>query len=182
MHFWSRGRDVPSPCRKHKGNQSMLGKGKSGSKAAIPKDVEGSSKPQRKVGKPKQIIIQIHRKGITLLQNIEKCIKKSDFQWTAKAERTFQEMKQCINELPMLTALKPREELIMYLCAAREAISLVLLTERDSQQMAIYFVSHALQALKINYSPMEKLIMALVHAARRLRRYFQAHSVVVITD
>ncbi|GJS45052.1 reverse transcriptase domain-containing protein [Tanacetum coccineum] len=70
----------------------------------------------------------------------------------------------------------------MYLCAAREAISAVLLTERDSQQMPIYFVSRALQAPEINYSPMEKVVLALVHATRRLRRYFQAHPVVVVTD
>ncbi|GJV63370.1 reverse transcriptase domain-containing protein [Tanacetum coccineum] len=48
--------------------------------------------------------------------------------------------------------------------------------------MPIYFASRVLQALEINYSPMEKLILALVHATRRLRRYFQAHSVVVIID
>ncbi|GJR26334.1 reverse transcriptase domain-containing protein [Tanacetum coccineum] len=32
------------------------------------------------------------------------------------------------------------------------------------------------------YTPMEKLALALVHAARRLRRYFQAHPIKVITD
>nr|GEZ73905.1 reverse transcriptase domain-containing protein [Tanacetum cinerariifolium] len=37
-------------------------------------------------------------------------------------------MKQHLAELPLLTALKLREDLIMYLCAAREAISAVLLT------------------------------------------------------
>ncbi|GJT15926.1 reverse transcriptase domain-containing protein [Tanacetum coccineum] len=44
---------------------------------------------------------------------------KSDFKWTAEAKKTFQEMKQHIAELPTLTDPKPREELIMYLCAAR---------------------------------------------------------------
>ncbi|GJZ30987.1 reverse transcriptase domain-containing protein [Tanacetum coccineum] len=38
----------------------------------------------------------------------------------AKAERAFPNMKKCIAELPMVTAPKPREELIMYLYAARE--------------------------------------------------------------
>ncbi|GKB10036.1 reverse transcriptase domain-containing protein [Tanacetum coccineum] len=42
--------------------------------------------------------------------------------------------------------------------------------------------SRALQSPKINYNPMEKLILALVHATRRLRRYFQAHLVGVIMD
>ncbi|GKB65476.1 reverse transcriptase domain-containing protein [Tanacetum coccineum] len=101
---------------------------------------------------------------------------------TPESEKAFQAMKQCITELPMVTAPKPKEELIIYLCAAREAISAVLLTERDSQQMPVYFVSRALQAPKVNYSSMEKLVIYLVHASRRLRIYFQAYLIVVITD
>ncbi|GJR70401.1 reverse transcriptase domain-containing protein [Tanacetum coccineum] len=62
----------------------------------------------------------------------ENCIKKSDFQWTPEAKKAFQDMKQCIAELSMVTAPRPKEELIIYLCAAKEAISAVLLTERDS--------------------------------------------------
>ncbi|GJV95726.1 reverse transcriptase domain-containing protein [Tanacetum coccineum] len=35
---------------------------------------------------------------------------------------------------------------------------------------------------EINYPPIEKLVLALVHATRRLRRYFQGHAIKVITD
>ncbi|GKE87488.1 reverse transcriptase domain-containing protein [Tanacetum coccineum] len=49
-------------------------------------------------------------------------------------------------------------------------------------QTPVYFVSKALKETEINYSAMEKLILALVFAAKRLRRYFQAHPIVVITD
>ncbi|GJT76348.1 reverse transcriptase domain-containing protein [Tanacetum coccineum] len=73
-------------------------------------------------------------------------------------------------------------ELIMYLSATHGAISAVLLTDRDSVQTPVYFVSKALKETEINYSAMEKLILALVFAAKRLRRYFQAHPVAVITD
>ncbi|GKD55470.1 reverse transcriptase domain-containing protein [Tanacetum coccineum] len=62
----------------------------------------------------------------------------------------------------MLTAPKEKEELIMYLVAAKEAISTVLMTERDGKQMPIYFVSRALQGPKINYTLMEELILALM--------------------
>nr|GEV66046.1 reverse transcriptase domain-containing protein [Tanacetum cinerariifolium] len=34
---------------------------------------------------------------------------------------------------------------------------------------------------ELNYTALEKLILALVHAARRLRRYFQAHTIMVLT-
>ncbi|GKF22551.1 reverse transcriptase domain-containing protein [Tanacetum coccineum] len=70
-------------------------------------------------------------------------------------------MKRLIAELPMITAPKEKEELIMYLAAAKDAISAVLITERNGKQMPIYFVSRALQGPKINYTPMEKLILAL---------------------
>ncbi|GKE06245.1 reverse transcriptase domain-containing protein [Tanacetum coccineum] len=61
---------------------------------------------------------------------------------------------------------KEKEELIIYLGAAKEAISAVLMTERDGKQMPIYFVSRALQGPKVNYTPLEKLILALVSASK----------------
>nr|GEV13100.1 reverse transcriptase domain-containing protein [Tanacetum cinerariifolium] len=48
--------------------------------------------------------------------------------------KAFQNMKTCIAELSMVTPLKPKEELIMYLCAVKEAVSTVLLAERESRQ------------------------------------------------
>ncbi|GJT85824.1 reverse transcriptase domain-containing protein [Tanacetum coccineum] len=111
----------------------------------------------------------------------DKCTKKGDFQWTQEAELAFKQMKKLIVELPMLTAPKEKEELIMYLAATKEAISAVLMTERGGKQLPVYFVSRALRRPEINYS-MEKLVLALLNASRRLKRYFQAHTIVVITD
>ncbi|GJX07464.1 reverse transcriptase domain-containing protein [Tanacetum coccineum] len=101
-------------------------------------------------------------KSLPFFKTLKKCTKKSDFQWIAEAEMAFKQMKILIAELPMLTAPKEKEELIMYLAATKEAISAVLMTERDGKQMPIYFVSRALQGHEINYTPMEKLILALM--------------------
>ncbi|GJX05453.1 reverse transcriptase domain-containing protein [Tanacetum coccineum] len=72
-------------------------------------------------------------------------------------------------ELPTLTAPMEKEELIVYLAAAREAVSVILMTEREAKQMPIYFVSRALQGPEINYTLVEKLVLALVHASKRLK-------------
>nr|GEX32582.1 reverse transcriptase domain-containing protein [Tanacetum cinerariifolium] len=104
------------------------------------------------------------KKSLPFFKTLKKCTKKSDFQWTAKAEKAFKQMKTLIAELPMLTAPKEKEELVIYLAAAKEAISVVLMTERDKKQMPIYFVSHALQGPKINYTLMEKLTLALMQS------------------
>ncbi|GKC42572.1 reverse transcriptase domain-containing protein [Tanacetum coccineum] len=91
-------------------------------------------------------------------------------------------MKNSIAELPMMAAPQEKEELIIYLAAAKEAISTVLMTERDGKQIPIYFVSRALRGPEINCTTMEKLLLALVSASKRLKRNFQTHTVIVITD
>ncbi|GJS22173.1 reverse transcriptase domain-containing protein [Tanacetum coccineum] len=121
-------------------------------------------------------------KSLPFFKTLKKCTKKSDFQWTQEAEVAFKQMKKLIAELPMLTAPKEKEELIIYLAAAKEAISAVLMTERGGKQLPVYFVSRALRGPEVNYTPMEKLVLALLSASRRLKRYFQAHTIVVITD
>ncbi|XP_071740556.1 uncharacterized protein [Rutidosis leptorrhynchoides] len=74
------------------------------------------------------------------------------------------------------------ETLNVYLAAGAEEISSVLIAERDGTHMPVYFVSKVLQHGEVNYNPVEKLVYALVHTARRLRRYFQAHHILVLTD
>nr|GEU90864.1 reverse transcriptase domain-containing protein [Tanacetum cinerariifolium] len=122
---------------------------------------------QKLNGKPASLnrfLSKSAKKSLPFFKTLKKCTKKSGFQWTPKAEEAFKEMKQSIAKLPMLTVPKEKEELIIYLAAAKEAISAVLMTERDGKQVPIYFVSRALQGPEINYTPMEKLILALVSA------------------
>ncbi|GKF42706.1 reverse transcriptase domain-containing protein, partial [Tanacetum coccineum] len=121
-------------------------------------------------------------RALPCLDTLKKCTNKKDFHWTTEAEEAFQVMKKLIAELPTLTSLKKEEELMVYLSAANEAVSAVLLAERDGRHIPIHYISRTLQGAEINYPPMEKLALALVHAARRLRRYCQGHTVKVIID
>nr|GEU33887.1 reverse transcriptase domain-containing protein [Tanacetum cinerariifolium] len=117
------------------------------------------------------------KQSLPLFQTLKKCIKKSDFYWTAEAEQAVKQLKQHLSELPLLVAPKPKEELIIYLSTTYGAISVVLMTERRTIQTPIYFINHALQGPELNYTQMEKLVLSLVFAAKRLQRYFQAHPI-----
>nr|GEV79297.1 reverse transcriptase domain-containing protein [Tanacetum cinerariifolium] len=103
-------------------------------------------------------------KSMPLFQTLKKCIKKSDFRWTAEAEQAFQQPRQHLSELPLLVAPKPQEELIMYLSTTYGAVSAVVMTERGTTQTPIYFISRVLQGPELNYSLMEKLVLSLVFA------------------
>ncbi|GJX71706.1 reverse transcriptase domain-containing protein [Tanacetum coccineum] len=110
------------------------------------------------------------KKVLPCLDALKKYANKKDFHWTTEAEEAFQTMKKLIMELPMLTTYMKDEELKVYLSAANKAVSAILLVERNGRQVPIYYVNRALQGAEINYPPMEKLTIALVHAARQLRR------------
>ncbi|GKB00436.1 reverse transcriptase domain-containing protein [Tanacetum coccineum] len=133
-----------------KGIKSCPDKAESVIKLQSPRTLKEVESLNGKMASLNRFLSKSAEKSLPFFKTLKNCIKKNDFQWTPEAERAFPDMKRCIAELQMVTAPRPGEELILYLCAAREAISLVLLTKRDSQQMPVYFVSRTLQAPKMN--------------------------------
>ncbi|GJT64210.1 reverse transcriptase domain-containing protein [Tanacetum coccineum] len=131
------------------------------------KDVQ---KLNRKLASLNRFLAKSAEKSLPFFKTLKKCTKKSDFHWTTEAEEAFKQMKQLIAELPMLMAPMEKDELIVYLAAAKETVSAVLMTERETKQMPIYFVSRALRGPELNYTSMEKLVLALVHDSKRLKR------------
>ena len=81
----------------------------------------------------------------------------------------------------MLTAPELSEDLFMYLSVSKHVVSAVLLRDQGVQQ-PIYYVSKTLVDIKMRYLPLEKLVLSLVHATRKLPHYFQAHAVYVLTE
>ena len=49
-------------------------------------------------------------------------------------------------------------------------------------QWPVYYVSKSLYEVEVRYLLLEKAILAVVHATRKLHHYFQAHTVVVLTQ
>lgn len=104
-----------------------------------------------------------------------------DFQWTKKCESALVELKTNLTSLPLLSKPLLREVLLLYLAVSEHAVSAVLVREEGTRQLPIYYVSKALLDAETRYSHLEKLALALMVAARKLRPYFQAHPVVVVT-
>ncbi|XP_077252391.1 uncharacterized protein LOC143891745 [Tasmannia lanceolata] len=61
------------------------------------------------------------------------------------------------------------------------ALAAVLIREEHNQQKPIYYISKVLHEAKLRYQQLEKLAYALVRAARKLKPYFQAHTIKVMT-
>ena len=81
----------------------------------------------------------------------------------------------------MLSAPELGKELFMYLSVSEHAMSAVLLRDQGVQQ-PVYYISKTLVDAETRYLPLEKLVLALIHATRKLPQYFQAHTVYVLTE
>ena len=74
------------------------------------------------------------------------------------------------------------EVLFTYITVAPHAMSLVLIRVDSGKQRPVYYVSKSLREAEIRYLPLEKAILTVVHGTRKLLNYFQAHTVVVLTQ
>ncbi|XP_050247390.1 uncharacterized protein LOC126694896 [Quercus robur] len=77
---------------------------------------------------------------------------------------------------------RSRRGAIRYIAVALHAVSLVLIREDNDTQRPIYYVSKLLHEAEIRYLPLEKAVLAIVQATRKLPHYFQAHTIVVLTQ
>ncbi|KAK0570714.1 hypothetical protein LWI29_005357 [Acer saccharum] len=117
----------------------------------------------------------------------EKCLpffnilrKNKTFEWNEDCERALQDLKTYLKSPPLLSKPKDSETLFIYLAVSDTAVSAVLVREEDSNQHPVYYVSKTLLDAETRYSRLEKLALALVMAARKLRPYFQYHSIKVL--
>ncbi|XP_050261448.1 uncharacterized protein LOC126706174 [Quercus robur] len=83
---------------------------------------------------------------------------------------------------PLLSPSVEGEELYLYLAVTPHAVSSALIREEDKVQRPVYYTSKALKGAEGRYPQMEKLAFALITASRKLRHYFQAHVINVMTD
>ncbi|GFY91031.1 hypothetical protein Acr_07g0012270 [Actinidia rufa] len=108
--------------------------------------------------------------------------KRQTFQWNEESENAFQQLKEYLSSPPLLTVPTTGEDLYVYLSISPTAVSVVLIREEGQVQRPIYYVSKVLMGAEVRYPKIEKIAYALMIAARKLRHYFQAYPIIVLTD
>ncbi|GMH19497.1 hypothetical protein Nepgr_021338 [Nepenthes gracilis] len=94
----------------------------------------------------------------------------------------FNELKQYLASLALLTSSKVEVELYLYLAVSEVSLSSVLVCQDSDTQRSIYYMSKTLTGLETQYPHAKKLALALIFSARKPRSYFQAHHVIILTD
>ena len=108
--------------------------------------------------------------------------KWKGFEWTKECALAFQQLKEYLSRPPIMSNPEVDEVLFAYIAVAPHAVSLVLIWVDSGIQRPVYYVSKSLHEAEVRYLPLEKAILVVVHATRKLPHYFQAHTVVVLTQ
>ena len=122
-----------------------------------------------------------------VLRAIDKCLPffhtlKKSFEWTTECQQEFEDLKSYLSSPLLLSPSKLGEELFLYLAVSSATVSATLVREEDKVQKPIYYTSWALWGTEGRYPLIEKLTFALVTTVCKLKPYFQAHVVVILTD
>ncbi|KAM1683479.1 hypothetical protein ACFXTN_031645 [Malus domestica] len=121
-------------------------------------------------------------KKIKAILDMKEPRSKKYITWTDEYADAFKNLKDYISKAHLLFKPEVGDTLIIYLSVSASTVSSVLIRKDGNVERHVYYASKALQDAETRYSNIEKLALALVMSARKLRPYFQAHFIIVLTN
>ncbi|XP_048611628.1 uncharacterized protein LOC125585939 [Brassica napus] len=104
------------------------------------------------------------------------------FIWDEKCEEAFKQLKEYLTTPPVLSKPETGDTLSLYIAVSSTAVSSVLIREDRGEQKPIFYTSKRMTDPEIRYPTLEKMALAVVTSARKLRPYFQSHTIEVLTN
>jgi ribonuclease HI/transposase InsO family protein len=132
-----------------------------------------------------RFISQLGEKGLPLYRLLK---KHERFSCTVEAQEALDRLKVSLAHAPILTPPQDSEPLYLYVAATTQVVSAVIVVERAEEghalpvQRPVYYISEVLSETKARYPQVQKLLYAVVLTRRKLRHYFEAHPVTVVSS
>jgi hypothetical protein len=129
-----------------------------------------------------RFISRLGEKGLPFYRLLEKHERFSE------AQEALDKLKATLTHAPILTPPQDGEPLYLYVTATTQVVSAVIVVERSEDghalpvQRPVYYISEVLSETKARYPQVQKLLYAVVHARCKLRHYFEAHPVTVLSS
>ena len=142
-----------------------------------PKNIKEVQSLTGRVAALNRFVSKATDKCLPFFKILRKAFKRMD-----ECQKAFQDLKVYLTTTPLLSPSRLGEDLYLYLAVSSHAVSSALVREEGKVQKPVYYTSRALMGAEGRSPLMEKLAFALITASRKLRHYFQAHVIIVMTD
>ncbi|KAA0046838.1 uncharacterized protein E5676_scaffold409G001090 [Cucumis melo var. makuwa] len=104
--------------------------------------------------------------------------KEENFVWDETGQNAFDNINKYLLNPSVLGAPIPDKPLILYIAAQERSLGALLAQEKEKgKERALYYLSRTLVGAEVNYSPIEKMCLALFFAIDKLRHYMQAFTI-----
>jgi hypothetical protein len=149
------------------------------------RDLKGVQKVLGCLAALSRFISRLGEKGLPLYRLLK---KHERFSWTVEAQEALDKLKATLAHASVLTPPQNGEPMYLYVAATTQVVSAVIVVERTEEghalpvQRPVYYISEVLYDTKARYPQIQKLLYAVVLERRRLRYYFEAHPVTVVSS
>ncbi|XP_013746096.3 uncharacterized protein LOC106448811 [Brassica napus] len=109
-----------------------------------------------------------------------RCNKR--FVWDEKCEEAFNQLNHYLTTPPVLSKPEAGDTLSLYIAITSSVVSSVLIREDRGEHKPIFYTSKRMTEPETRYPTLEKMALAVVTSARKLRSYFQSHTIEVLAD
>ena len=113
-------------------------------------------------------------------RSTDKCLPVYDllrgnkkFIWNERCKEAFEQLKRYLTTPPVLAKPDKGDTLYLYIAVSDAAVSSVLIKEDRGEQRPIFYTSQRMTDAETRYSTLEKMALAVMTSARKLRPYFQ---------
>ncbi|KAI5347393.1 hypothetical protein L3X38_015272 [Prunus dulcis] len=108
--------------------------------------------------------------------------KDTPFIWDQACQNAFDSIKAYLLKPPVLIAPIKGKPLILYIAALERSLGAMLAQENEEgKENALYYLSRTLVGAEQNYTPIEKVCLALIFAVQKLRHYILSHGITLIS-
>ena len=98
--------------------------------------------------------------------------KDVHFEWDEACSNAFECIKRYLLNPPVLGAPIPGKPLMLYIAAQEKSLGALMVQENEKgKERALYYLSRTFNGVELNYSPIEKMCLALFFAIDKLEHY-----------
>ena len=119
----------------------------------------------------------------SITSTFTKLLKKGQsFEWGEVQQTAFKRLQQIMMNLPTMQAPIHKRPLLLYLATNSYTIGALIAQEDGGGiEQPIYYICRALKDAETRYPRVERACLAIVYASQRLRHYFLAYEVWLMT-